>query len=90
MTTYDPSQPPVMAPVTDHPLSPRGRFARLAYLAWYLVISLIIAIVAILGIAIFGNSASSTDPYAGIGTASILVMVVAYIIFFYYAFVLTI
>lgn len=90
MTTYDPSKPPAMAPIVDHPLSPRGRFARLAYLAWYLVISLVIVLVAILGIAIFGNSASTTDPYANIGTASILIMAVAYIVFFYYAIVFTI
>ncbi|RYY77849.1 MAG: DUF805 domain-containing protein [Moraxellaceae bacterium] len=90
MSTFDTSQPPVMAPVADHPLSPRGRFGRLAYLAWYLVITLIILAVAVIGIAIFGNSASSSDPYAGIGTVSILIMVVAYIVFFYYAIVFTI
>ena len=90
MSTFDTSQPPSMAPVADHPLSPRGRFGRLAYLAWYLVITLIILAVAVIGIAIFGNSTSSSDPYAGIGTVSILIMVVAYIVFFYYAIVFTI
>jgi uncharacterized membrane protein YhaH (DUF805 family) len=93
MTTphnYDASQPPSVQAVADHPLSPRGRFARLAYLAWYLVITLIISIVAVLGIAVFGNTGNSADPFAGIGTASILIMAVAYIVFFYYAIVFTI
>lgn len=97
MTNYDPSKPPPIsrasppaAPAADHPLSPRGRFARLAYLAWYLMITMIFSIAAILGIAIFGHSASTTDPYANIGIVSILMMALAYIVFFYYAIVFTI
>lgn len=90
MTTYDTSSPNFVAPVADHPLSPRGRFARLAYLAWYLIASLIVAAIAIVGITIFGNINSAGDAASNINTASLLIMAIAYIVFFYFAIVFTI
>lgn len=84
------SPPPAVAPAADHPLSPRGRFARLAYLAWYLIITLTVSIAVILALVIFGTAGMSADPYARINSVSLVVVGVACIVFTYYAFVLTI
>ncbi|RZA00600.1 MAG: DUF805 domain-containing protein [Moraxellaceae bacterium] len=87
MTAYNHTQPPALPP-HDHPLSPRGRFARLAYMAWYLIISVVIFTVAVLAMALFGSltTGDSADPTPK--TGQLIVLGIAYLVFFYYAVVL--
>lgn len=96
MTTPD-IQPPVFSKNNppqgqprqqDHPLSPRGRFGRLSYMAWYLIISIVIFTLAVLGMALFGGLTmdEGSDPTPKL--SQLIVLGVAYVVFFYYAIVL--
>ncbi len=89
MLIYDPKEHPYN-PALDHPLSPRGRFGRLAYLAWYLVISFAIMIPIILGIVGFFAFSDSVNDVSGILIALAVVGVILYFVFFYYMIVITI
>lgn len=77
-------------PALDHPLSPRGRFSRLAFLAWYLVISFSIMIPIVLGVAGFFAFSDSVNDLSGILIALAVIAVILYIVFFYYIIVITI
>ncbi len=89
MLIYDPKEHPYN-PALDHPLSPRGRFGRLAFLAWYLVISFSIMIPIALGVAGFFAFSDSVNDLSGILTALAVIAVILYIVFFYYIIVITI
>ncbi len=89
MLIYDPKEHPY-DPSLDHPLSPRGRFGRLAYLAWYLVLSLAIMIPIILWVVGFFALAETVNDLKGIFAASFFIIFILYIVFFYYAIVITI
>ena len=89
MLIYDPKEHPY-TPSLDHPLSPRGRFSRLAYLAWYMVLTLIIMVPVLIGVIAFtvlGQSLANQDMLLMVGIGLMLIL---YLIFFYYAFVITI
>ena len=89
MLIYDPKEHPYN-PALDHPLSPCGRFGRLAYLAWYLILSLALILIALVGAFIFGMLGSSTDTIENLGAAGIIALGIVYLVFFYYAIVITI
>jgi uncharacterized membrane protein YhaH (DUF805 family) len=94
MTTYDPSKPPAMAPVADHPLSPRGRFARLAYLAWYLVITFVLIVVILASLYIYGNGSLSLYSFEHSETILnikiIYVLTIDYLVFLVFTIIFTI
>ena len=89
MLIYDPKEHPYN-PALDHPLSPRGRFGRLAYLAWYLVLSFCLMIPIILGVLGFFAFTDSVNDLSGILTALAVVGAILYFVFFYYIIVITI
>lgn len=72
----------------DHPLSPRGRFGRLSYMAWYLIISVVIFTLAVLGMALFGGFTPVEGSDSTPKTGQLIVLGIAYAVFFYYAIVL--
>ena len=89
MLIYDPKEHPYN-PALDHPLSPRGRFGRLAYLAWYLVLSLATMLPIILGMIIFAMLGASLENQDSLLVAGGILSLILYIVFFYYAIVITI
>lgn len=89
MLIYDPQEHPY-DPKLDHPLSPRGRFGRLAYLAWYLILSLAIMIPIMLWVVGFFALAETANNSNGMFGGSFIIIFILYIVFFYYAIVITI
>lgn len=74
----------------NKPLSAKGRFARLAYMAWYLVISLVFLLVLTAVIVIAGLiSQSSPEPH-GNGLVTPIVVGMLFLVFVYFTVVITI
>lgn len=89
------NQPPFPSIQPDHPLSARGRFGRLSYLAWLFALSLLFYIAAFVIAIVFGISAAATGQsdtglFGGLSITALLGLAVIYIIFFYFIFVLSI
>ncbi len=85
---YQPNQ-------TDSPLSPAGRFGRLSYLAWILVISILFYAAAIVVGLVFGVSAAAigqaeSGAFGGISIVAIVIFAVLYIALIYFVFVFAI
>ena len=89
MLIHDPKEHPYN-PSLDHPLSPRGRFGRLAYLAWYLVLSLAFMLPVMVGAIVFGLLSASPESQGNLMMVAFIIMLIAYVVFFYYIIVITI
>lgn len=92
MNPFDPHHPPTA--INDHPLSHRGRFGRLSYIAWHSFLNIVAFLAALSLSIIFGIFSLSTYSWDYLGTAIFeianwgsLLFVLAY---FYFSFVITI
>jgi uncharacterized membrane protein YhaH (DUF805 family) len=87
------SQPPALS--SDSPLSAKGRFGRLSFFAWLLIITIVFYVAfAIFAAAFLLTGSSDAQPtdsmLGGLSIFGIIVALIIYIAFVYYNFVITI
>lgn len=87
------SQPPAIS--TDSPLSAKGRFGRLSFLAWLFISSVLVYVAIAIVAVVFGVSTSSlgqaeSGAFGGISAIALLIFAVLYVALIYFLFVFTI